>query len=152
MNLSYRPQSRLMYQMPVATLHQSPVSVAESSSRKSATLSARQLFDIELGLFLLSQLLPKAPPDALPDLLTGDHAVFVGQPAWTARQHRYLNRARLLLGHFQQLSRWLNQLEYYTTGSSYQQAYAIGPDRSCFYEKSVGFSRNRLVALRQMLG
>lgn len=150
MNLSYRPQSRLMYQMPVATLHQSSIPLAEPTARKSVGLSARQLLDIELGLFLLSQLLPASPPDALPDLLTGEHVVFA-EPAWTARQHRYLNRARLLLGHFQQRGRWLNQLERYTTGSSYQQAYAISLDWSACYEKSVGFSRNRLVALRQML-
>ncbi|MBC8152974.1 MAG: hypothetical protein H7Z72_08695 [Bacteroidetes bacterium] len=137
--------------MPVPTLPQAPAPFAETTTRKTGSLSARQLLDIELGLFLLSQLLPTAPPDALSELLTGDHAL-ANRPTWTARQHRYLNRARLLLGHFQQRGRWLNQIERYATGSSYRQAYAISQDRSCFGEKSVGFFRSRLSALRQMLG
>ena len=142
MNTSYRPQSRLMYQMPNPALF--PLT---SPARRSA-LSARQLLDVELGLFLLTQLLPTAPPDALPDLLTGKPDA----RAWTARQHRYLNRARLLLGHFQQRTGWFDQLERYTTGTQARKAYAISPDRTQFTGKSADFSRSRVALLRQMLG
>lgn len=150
MNTTYRPQSRLMYQMPVPALPVPPVSVT-AMPRKTATLSARQLLDIELGLFLLSQLLPAAAPDALPALLTGDSSL-LPRPTWTARQYRYLNRARLLLSHFRERACWLSQIGQYATGSSLRQAYAISSDQRCFGEKSVGFSRNRLSSLRQILG
>ncbi len=138
-----------MYQMAVPALDGAALSIA---SRKSTSLSARQLLDIELGLFLLSQLLPTAPPDALPDLLIDDSAMFSERSTWTARQHRYLNRARLLLGHFRERSQWLCQIERYANGSAFRQAYAISADRRCFGEKSIGFFRNRAVVLRQMLG
>lgn len=146
MNTSYRPQSRLMYQMPTPAIGQLP-----SFSRRSA-LSARQLVDVELGLFLLAQLLPTAPPDALPDLLTGDPASLRHAQPWTAKQHRYLNRARLLLGHFGQRNAWLDQLERYALGPQGRKAYALNPDRSGFAEKSLAFSRERVAVLRQMLG
>jgi hypothetical protein len=37
---------------------------------KNTALSVGQLLDVELGLYLLSQLLPTAPPDALPTLIS----------------------------------------------------------------------------------
>lgn len=149
MNTSYRPQSRLMYQMPVPAAYPLPTLRAELP--KTEALTARQLLDIELGLYLLSQLMPTAAPDALPALLSGE-VTTPKSARWTARQHRYLNRARLLLNHFADRACWLAQLERYATGSSLRQAYVISRDGSWFGEKSEGFSRNRLVSLRQMLG
>ncbi len=146
MNTSYRPQSRLMYQMPTSAIGQLP-----SSSRRTA-LSARQLVDVELGLFLLAQLQPTAPPDALPNLLTGDPASLRHAQQWTAKQHRYLNRARLLLGHFGQQNTWLDQLDRYSLGPQGRKAYILSPDRTHFTEKSLAFSRERVTLLRQMLG
>ncbi|GAB3986283.1 hypothetical protein GCM10028807_03370 [Spirosoma daeguense] len=118
---------------------------------KRATLSAGQLLDIEMGLFLLSQLLPTASPDSLPNLLTDDASSFLDRPTWTPKQHKLLNRGRLLLSHIQQRNVWSALLDAYTTIPDRLQAYDISADRSRFCEKTVGFFRNRIITLRQMV-
>ncbi|WP_223861044.1 pPIWI_RE_Z domain-containing protein [Spirosoma validum] len=119
---------------------------------KRATLSAGQLLDIELGLFLLSQLLPTASPDVLPNLLTDNGSSFLDRPTWTPKQHKLLNRGRLLLSHILQHNVWNALLDAYTTIPDRLQAYDISADRSRFGEKTVGFFRNRVITLRQMVG
>lgn len=125
---------------------------SRSSDRKRATLSAGQLLDIELGLFLLSQLLPTAPPDALPNLLTDNWSSFLDRPTWTPKQHKLLNRGRALLGHIQQRNVWSALLDAYMTIPDRLQAYDISADRSRFGEKTVGFFRNRIIMLKQTVG
>ncbi|SFE60244.1 pPIWI_RE_Z domain-containing protein [Spirosoma endophyticum] len=117
---------------------------------KRATLSAGQLLDIELGLFLLSQLLPTAPPDILPNLLHDNGSTFLDRPTWTPKQHKLLNRGRMLLSHIQQSHVWSALLDAYTTIPDRLQAYDISNDRCRFSEKTVGFFRNRIITLRQM--
>lgn len=119
---------------------------------KRATLSAGQLLDIELGLFLLSQLIPTAAPDVLPNLLTDNGTSFLDRPTWTPKQHKLLNRGRMLLSHIQQRNVWAALLDAYTTIPDRLQAYDISADRSRFGEKTVGFFRNRIITLRQMVG
>ena len=119
---------------------------------KRATLSAGQLLDIELGLFLLSQLIPTASPDVLPGLLTDNGVSFLDRPTWTPKQHKLLNRGRMLLSHIQQRNVWTALLDAYTTIPDRLQAYDISADRSRFGEKTVGFFRNRIITLRQMVG
>lgn len=119
---------------------------------KRATLSAGQLLDIELGLFLLSQLLPAASPDTLPTLLIDNGSSFLDRPTWTPKQHKLLNRGRTLLAHIQQRNVWNALLDAYTTIPDRLQAYDISTDRSRFCEKTVGFFRNRIITLRQMVG
>ncbi|QJW91038.1 hypothetical protein HNV11_17485 [Spirosoma taeanense] len=122
---------------------------AAQRSARRATLSAQQLLDIELGLFLLSQLLPTAPPDALPNLLTDTNTSFLDRPTWTPKQLRLLNRGRAMLSHIQQNSVWNAMLDAYVTVPERLQAYDISSDRSRFSEKTVGFFRNRILTLRQ---
>lgn len=119
---------------------------------KRATLSAGQLLDIELGLFLLSQLVPTAAPDVLPNLLTDNGSSFLDRPTWTPKQHKLLNRGRMLLSHILQRNVWSALLDAYTTIPDRLQAYDISADRSRFGEKTVGFFRNRIITLRQMVG
>ncbi|GAB2599677.1 pPIWI_RE_Z domain-containing protein [Spirosoma areae] len=126
-------------------------SAVTARSGKRSTLSAGQLLDIELGLFLLSQLLPTASPDALPGLLTGNGPSFLDRPTWTPKQHKLLNRGRAMLGHIQQSNVWCALLEAYTTIPDRLQAYDISTDRSRFSEKTVGFFRNRIITLKQMV-
>lgn len=132
-----------------------PTPVLSSSVRpnapRSATLSVNQLLDVELGLFLLSQLLPTAPPDALPALMGNAEPLFPNRPAWTPKQSKYLNRGRALLGHCLQPATWNALIERYATGATTLSAYDVSRDRSWFGEKTVGFSRNRLTVLRKML-
>ena len=123
-----------------------------SRPTRRATLSAGQLLDIELGLFLLSQLLPKASPDVLPTLLTDNGSTFLDRPTWTPKQHKLLNRGRILLSHIQHRNVWSSLLDAYTTIPDRLQAYDISADRSRFGEKTVGFFRNRIITLRQMVG
>lgn len=123
-----------------------------SHHRSNAPLSAGQLLDVELGLFLLSQLSPTAPPGALPALMNNAEPSFPDRPAWTPKQHKYRNRGRALLGHCLQPTVWSALIERYATGTTPLSAYDISRDRSWFGEKTVGFSRNRLTVLRKMLG
>lgn len=116
---------------------------------KRMALSAQQLLDVELGLYLLSQLLPTAPPDALPALLTENGNAFLERPTWTPRQHRLLNRGRMILSHIQQSCVWNALLDAYVIIPQRLQAYDISADRSRFGEKTVGFFRNRIITLRQ---
>ena len=74
---------------------------------------ANRLLNIELGLFLMVELLPFAPPEALPDLLNGEGVVYRQRPVWTPRQHRYLSRARTLLAPYRNREVWLKALNTY---------------------------------------
>ena len=112
------------------------------------SLSTRQLVDLELGLFLLQQLQPSAPPTALPALLRPDDESWA---SLTPRQKKYLNRGRLLLSHFANNLHWQDLLAVYAAAPGYRLAYDLSQDCSHFSEKTVGFSRNRLGVLRKML-
>lgn len=130
----------------------SAVLVAPQPGRRPGRLSARQLLDVELGLFLLSELLPSASPDALPGLLRDADPVFPVTTAWTPRQQKLRNRGLALLTHLTPGARWQTLLETYMDAPVHLQAYDISRDRSWFRPKTVGFSRNRLVVLRKVLG
>ncbi|GAB3943910.1 hypothetical protein GCM10028805_10810 [Spirosoma harenae] len=112
------------------------------------SLSTRQLVDLELGLFLLQQLYPTAPPTALPDLLRPDDEL---RSHLTPRQQKYLNRGRLLLSHFTNNLHWQTLLSAYAASPGHRLAFDLSRDCSHFAEKTVGFSRNRLGVLRKML-
>ena len=128
-----------------------PVLFGPARPPKNSALSAGQLLKVELGLFLLSQLLPAAPPDALPKLMGSTESLFSNPPTWTPRQNKYLNRGRALLGHCLQPATWNALIERYAAGATALSAYDVSRDRSRFVEKTVGFSRNRLTVLRKML-
>jgi pPIWI RE three-gene island domain Z len=122
-----------------------------TQSPKSTSLSVGQLLDVELGLFLLSQLQPTASPDALPELMGQTASESTDGPVWTPRQHKYLNRGRALLAHCLKPGVWSALIERYALGATVVSAYDVSRDRSWFGEKTVGFSRNRLTVLRKML-
>ncbi|AUD03433.1 pPIWI_RE_Z domain-containing protein [Spirosoma pollinicola] len=112
------------------------------------SLSTRQLVDLELGLFLLQQVHPTAPPTALPALLRPDD---VRWPSLSPKQKKYLNRGRLLLAHFANNLHWQTLLDAYAAAPNHRLAFDLSRDCSHFSEKTVGFSRNRLGVLRKML-
>ncbi len=74
---------------------------------------ANRLLNVELGLFLLADLLPFAPAEALPNLLNRQGLVYRERPVWTPRQHRQLIRASLLLAPYQNRAVWLDALARY---------------------------------------
>ena len=118
---------------------------------KNTALSVGQLLDVELGLYLLSQLLPTAPPDALPTLISNKETSLPDRPTWSSKQQKYLKRGRLLLGHCLQPAIWNSLIERYAAQTTTHSAYDVSRDRSRFGQKTVGFSRNRLTVLRKML-
>ena len=118
------------------------------ASAPRPALSNRQLVDLELGLYLLRQLHPSAPPTALPDLLRATNDL---RASLTPRQQKYLNRGRLLLAHFVDTFHWQTLLSAYAAAPGHRMAYDLSRDCSHFAEKTVGFSRNRFSILRKML-
>jgi hypothetical protein len=58
----------------------------------------------------------------------------------------------MILSHIQQRNVWSALLDAYTTIPDRLQAYDISADRTRFCEKTVGFFRNRIITLRQMVG
>lgn len=127
-------------------LTQRPRSQTPAHPRPS--LSTRQLVDLELGLYLLRQLRPSAPPTALPDLLSPDT---MDGTKLTPQQHKYLHRARLLLAHVANPAHWQTLLNAYAAAPADCLAFDLSRDYSRFAEKTVGFSRNRIAVLRKML-
>lgn len=93
--------------------------------------------------------MPTASPDHLPALLNGDTVAYCAN--WTAKQRRCLNRGRDLLRPFQQSTLWSDLLDRYSRLTDQMQAFDISNDRSRFNQKSVGFFRNRVFTLRQLL-
>ena len=74
---------------------------------------ANRLLNVELGLYLLAELIPTAPPQSLPDLLNGQGFVYRQRPIWSPRQHRALNQARMLLAPYLDRNAWFKALDKY---------------------------------------
>lgn len=75
---------------------------------------ANRLLNVELGLYLLAELVPMAPPQVLPDLLNGQGYAYRHRPIWSPRQHRALSQARILLAPYMDRTAWFNALDKYT--------------------------------------
>lgn len=86
---------------------------------------ANRLLNVELGLYVLAELLPMAPPQALPDLLNGLGAAYKQRPIWSPRQHRALSQARALLAPYQNHVAWYRALDKYATLPTYLRAFSI---------------------------
>lgn len=79
---------------------------------------ANRMLNVELGLYLLAELLPLVPPQFLPDLLNGQGAAYRQRPIWSPRQHRALNQARTLLAPYRDRAVWFKALDKYATLST----------------------------------
>lgn len=139
MNLTQRPQ-------PNTATADRPIVGLPTSPARRASLSARQLFDVELGLCLLASFNPLASPDTLPALLSDNRPA-----AQTARQRRILNRGRALLLQLARPCLWADLLDRYARLSPHTQAFDISRDGSRFSPKTVGFFRNRVRTLNHLL-
>ncbi|GAB3909729.1 hypothetical protein GCM10028803_47880 [Larkinella knui] len=112
---------------------------------------ANRLLNVELGLFLLAELLPLAPPQALPNLLNGEGMVYGERPVWKPRQHRYLNRARALLAPYQDRTVWLMALARYDALPTSLRAFCSQSPGSCGSEISRSIFRSREELFRKAL-
>ena len=86
---------------------------------------ANRLLNVELGLYLLAELLPLVPPQFLPDLLNGQGAAYRLRPIWSPRQHRALNQARTLLAPYHERTVWLKALDKYASLSPDVRVYSL---------------------------
>jgi len=89
-------------------------------------LVANRLLNVELGLYLLAELLPMAPPHALPDLLNKQGAAYRQRPIWSPRQHRALSQAQILLAPYRDRAAWYKALDKYSTLSPELRTFGIG--------------------------
>ncbi|WP_266363179.1 pPIWI_RE_Z domain-containing protein [Tellurirhabdus rosea] len=122
---------------------------------------ATRLLNVELGLYVLAELLPTAAPEDLPDILNNDGTAWWERPVWSPRQHRYLNRARMLLAPYKDRTVWLNALAKYRTLSPDLRAFTLdgsgldssGLDSSGLWNAELGKYelRERAVVLRGAL-
>ena len=86
---------------------------------------ANRLLNVELGLYLLAELLPLCPPQALPDLLNGLGAAYRHRPIWSPRQHRALSQARALLAPYRDRAVWFRALDKYATLAPDLRAFSL---------------------------
>ena len=114
-------------------------------------LSASRLIEIELGLFLLANLLPNAPAHTLPSLLSGYDFPYQERQFWTSQQKRFLARARFLIGQFRHRTLWQDLLEKYSQVAENLRLYSITDDCTVFTEKLVSVLPNRADLYRQTL-
>lgn len=111
------PNMRFSWQEPLATRLKHQYDLQGQT--------ANRLLNIELGLFLLTELLPDAPPEALPDLLMGNGMVHLRRPVWTPKQHRLLSRGRTLLAPYQNRAVWFQALVKYATLPAAARIYSL---------------------------
>ncbi len=104
---------------------QEPLATRLKHQYNLAGQSANRLLNIELGLFLLTELLPDAPPEALPDLLSGNGLIYLRRPVWTPKQHRLLSRGRTLLAPYQDRATWFQALVKYATLPAQARLYSL---------------------------
>ncbi|GAB3552497.1 pPIWI_RE_Z domain-containing protein [Spirosoma fluminis] len=84
-----------------------------------------RLLNVELGLYLLTELLPLCPPHSLPDLLNGQGEAYKQRPIWSPRQHRALSQARALLAPYRDRTVWYKALDKYATLTPEVRAFSI---------------------------
>ena len=114
-------------------------------------LTIKQLLEVELGIFLLSSLLPAAPLKMLPQLLKGYEFPFAERATWTKEQIGYTNRARFILGAYKHSTVWLDQLAKYNACADYLRAFAITDLYTEVKRKTVSLASNRFEVFESVL-
>lgn len=132
------PGTRFSWQEPLATRLKLQYNLAGQS--------ANRLLNIELGLFLLTELLPDSPPEALPDLLSGNGLIYLRRPVWTPKQHRLLSRARTLLTPYHDRTTWFQALVKYASLPAAARMYSLSQYGS-ITEGSSGYTQRERLTL-----
>ncbi|RAK02724.1 hypothetical protein LX87_00844 [Larkinella arboricola] len=152
MNALRLSNSSLARQLSPFLLHwQEPLATQLRFQHELPGQLANRLLNVELGLYLLAELLPLAPPQALPDLLNGEGIVYEQRPVWKPRQHRYLNRARALLTPYMDRTRWLTALAKYDSLPTSVRAFGSHTAGSYGAELNRSILRSREELFRQAL-
>lgn len=114
------------------------------------TVSPVIFCDIELGLYVLSQLVPEAPAHALWVLLTG-YPFSVLSRNWSPEQHRMLGNARHILTQFRSQYNWRRYLEQYRLLDEFLRGYDIDGNLENFTRRDVSFCHDREGVYRSAL-
>lgn len=99
--------------------------------------------DIELGLYLLSELGPQSPARALWVLLTGYLFPGVEVQHWNDEHHRMLGNARYILSQFRSEYKWEQALKRYRQIDERLRGYQIDEKLETFSPQEVSICSNR---------
>ncbi len=114
-------------------------------------LVANRLLNVELGLYLLAELLPFAPPQVLPDLLSEQGTIYRQRPVWSPRQHRALCQAQTLLAPYRDRSAWYKALDKYATLAPDLRLFGVGGRGGWNTDVSTYVLRDRLSLFQRAL-
>ncbi|GAB4032796.1 pPIWI_RE_Z domain-containing protein [Spirosoma jeollabukense] len=112
---------------------------------------ANRLLNVELGIYLMAELLPLIPPQFLSDLLNGQGTVYRLRPIWTPQQHRTLNQARTLLAPYRDRAVWLKALDKYATLAPEMRTFSVNGRGGWNSEISSYTLRERLNLFQEVL-
>lgn len=118
-------------------------SLRKHLSEIEANLTFTKFCDIELGLYLLSELIPTARADSLWVLLTGYPFPITESHYWSEQQWRMLGNARHILSQFRSDYNWTNGLEHYCLIDERLRGYEIDADFNQFSQRAVSIASNR---------
>ncbi len=109
--------------------------------------------DIELGLYLLSQLDSDAPAIALWVLLTGYPFPVASAANWSEKQHRMLGNARHILTQFRSKYNWERSLQRYRQVDEILRGFNVDENLEPFSSREVSIcsNRDRVGAIRSSL-
>jgi len=95
---------------------------------KGTALTAKEVADVELGLYLLHQLAPGEVASALWVLLSGYSFPLLASSQWTDNQRRMLGNACHLLPSFHGPSLWKRTIEQYRSVPEHIRGYDVAED------------------------
>ena len=115
----------------------------DSWNQTGPGLNLTTFCDIELGLYLLSQLLPQTPARALWVLLTGYPFPIPEAASWNEEHYRMVGNARHILSQFRSEYRWKQALSCYRQIDERLRAYQIDDKLENFSRQEVSICSNR---------
>ncbi len=106
-------------------------------------LGAKQICEVELGLYLLSQIAPAAPARALWVLLTGYEFPLPELQSLSRKQRSMWNIVRHILLHFKNSRHWVEMLERYSNVDERLRLYDIDGNYDRFTKRTISIEARR---------
>ena len=107
------------------------------------SLNPAMFCDIELGLYLMSQLAPATPARALWALLTGYPFAIAQTQHWSKQHYQMLGNARYILTQFRSEYSWKRALGHYRQIDELLRGYDIDEALETFYDREISFCSDR---------
>ncbi len=107
------------------------------------SLGAKQICEVELGLYLLSQIAPAAPARTMWILLTGYEFPLPELQSLSKKQRRMWNIVRHILLHFKNSRHWEEMLERYRKVDERLRLYDVDGDYEQFTKRAISIEANR---------